>query len=80
MLASATMLVTVVSVTLLVGGCGDMEFPLGDTPLSLPALSYVAGTAEQTLTVVAPVDRVHGRLRDLVLGDIDGLFTAPARS
>ena len=45
---------TIVCVTLLVGGCGDMEFPLSDTPLALPGLSYVGGAAEQTLSFIAP--------------------------
>ena len=44
------MFVTVLTVTLLIGGCGDMELPLGAAPMSLPGLSYVAAAAEQTLS------------------------------
>jgi hypothetical protein len=42
----------VVSATLLVGVCMDMENPFGSGPLDMPALSYVGSAAETSLHIM----------------------------
>jgi hypothetical protein len=43
-----------IAVTALVGVCMDMEQPFGDDTIDMPALSFVAATAESTLALVVP--------------------------
>ena len=52
---AATMLsVILVTITLLISACMDMEEPYGNNPMDLPGLNYARSAAEVTLNMVAP--------------------------
>ena len=83
-LATLTMLVLVVVMTLVMGASEDMERPFSSKPLSLPGLSNVSGTAEMTLHMVVPPDAAAGRAnavgvaREIILGkSVAALFSQP---